>query len=255
MKDTIEQRLTAIEDNYHVKIVYACESGSRAWGFASKDSDYDVRFIYAHPADWYLSITKKRDVIEDINDGLLDINGWDIRKALGLLRNSNAPLREWLHSPIVYRSLDAIIQPVMELAQQSLMPASLCYHYVAMARKTFSIIQQGEKAKIKSYLYTLRPLLCCQWIIQHNTQPPMRIQVLLSEFLQNHTDEIRQYIDELIEKKSGGNESTHIERNQVFEGYIINQFVNIESRIPRNPKKQPIELFDQIFRQIVKEEL
>jgi len=103
---TILERLAAIEHTELVHILYACESGSRAWGFASPDSDYDVRFIYVRPRDWYLSIDleRRRDVIERPIEGVLDINGWDLRKALQLMRKSNPPLFEWLHSPLVYRA-------------------------------------------------------------------------------------------------------------------------------------------------------
>lgn len=94
MREEILKRLTDIEGEEDVKIFYACESGSRAWGFPSADSDYDVRFLYRHPEEWYLSVDleEKRDVIErPINDDL-DISGWDLRKALKLLRKSNPPL-------------------------------------------------------------------------------------------------------------------------------------------------------------------
>ena len=102
MEQAIKANLAEIEARENVRIVYACESGSRAWGFPSSDSDYDVRFIYLHPLEWYLSIVDKRDVIEDPITGQLDVNGWDLRKALQLFRKSNPPLFEWLNSPIVY---------------------------------------------------------------------------------------------------------------------------------------------------------
>jgi len=108
MISRIEQELSEIEIKYSVKIIYACESGSRAWGFASENSDYDVRFIYAHTKDWYLTIDEKRDVIEIPIDGDLDINGWDIRKSLMLLRKSNSPLLEWISSPNKYKNLNII---------------------------------------------------------------------------------------------------------------------------------------------------
>ncbi len=89
MERTIKAGLAEIEAQENVRIVYACESGSRAWGFPSSDSDYDVRFIYLHPLEWYLSIEKRRDVIERPITGVLDVNGWDLRKALQLFRKSN----------------------------------------------------------------------------------------------------------------------------------------------------------------------
>jgi predicted nucleotidyltransferase len=98
MRDEIQTRLAAIESEHGVRVLYACESGSRGWGFASPDSDYDVRFIYAHPLPWYLSVEPQRDVIELPISGDLDINGWELRKALKLLKSGNAPLMEWWDS-------------------------------------------------------------------------------------------------------------------------------------------------------------
>ena len=86
MRQEILQRLSDIEAKYDVKILLAVESGSRAWGFESKDSDYDVRFIYVHKKDWYLSLIEGRDVIEELDpDGVLDLAGWDLKKALLLM--------------------------------------------------------------------------------------------------------------------------------------------------------------------------
>ncbi|MEQ8169833.1 MAG: nucleotidyltransferase domain-containing protein, partial [Candidatus Eremiobacterota bacterium] len=102
MKEKIPGELKKIEDEEKVKIIYACESGSRAWGFPSKDSDYDVRFIYVHDHDRYLSVYDRKDVIERPVCDLLDINGWDIRKAMRLLQKSNAALMEWFQSPVIY---------------------------------------------------------------------------------------------------------------------------------------------------------
>jgi len=98
----IERRLNAIESDYGVKVLLACESGSRAWGFASDDSDYDVRFIYIQPTSWYLTVDleDRRDVIETPIEGVWDINGWELRKALKLFSKSNPPLLEWLQSTI-----------------------------------------------------------------------------------------------------------------------------------------------------------
>ena len=252
METSIQHHLSVIERKYRVRIIYACESGSRAWGFASKDSDYDVRFLYVHPTDWYLSVNEKRDVIEYINDRVLDINGWDIRKALRLLRRSNAPLREWLYSPIVYIALNEAIEPVKELAQQAFLPESLCHHYLAMAKKILFDIKEQDVVTMKSYLYTLRPTLCCQWIIEKNSQPPMLIHKLLSACFGGQPSELVHYITHLIELKMSGEESTLIERSEIFEAYLTKQSISLESKIPKNPSKQPLDAFDQVFRHIVK---
>ena len=93
----------AIEREQDTRLLFAVESGSRAWGFASPDSDYDVRFVYKRGMREYVRMREQRDVIELPIIGDLDINGWDIVKALTQFRKSNPSLLEWLHSPIVYR--------------------------------------------------------------------------------------------------------------------------------------------------------
>ena len=249
MKSRIEYELNEIEKNYNVKIIYACESGSRAWGFASANSDYDVRFIYTHPKDWYLTIAEKRDVIENPLDGDLDINGWDIRKSLILLRKSNSPLLEWISSPIKYRNVKPIMDAFVELSTVAFLPESSCYHYLSMAKNIISNFDDGEVVKIKSYLYSLRTILCCKWIIKRLNQPPMKIQDLLKEFLP--IGELREIVDNLIYVKSGGTESAKIKRSLQFEEYLKDQLNFLETKIPKNPKKIPIEKFDSVFQEIL----
>ena len=101
IKKRIDEELEAIESQNNVKILYACESGSRAWGFPSKDSDYDIRFIYIHRTEWYLRVdnSRLRDVIEKPIDDELDVSGWELRKALILFKKSNPAFIEWLNSP------------------------------------------------------------------------------------------------------------------------------------------------------------
>ena len=131
-----------------LKYYNACESGSRAWGFPSKDSDYDVRFIYVHNPNWYLSIDHKRDVIEipardPISipiDPLIDLSGWEITKALRLFRKSNPPLLEWLKSSIVYYQSYSTIDKIRELDKNIFSPTSCLYHYLHMAKGNFYVI-------------------------------------------------------------------------------------------------------------------
>ncbi len=251
MKNRIVKELNEIENNYDVKVIYACESGSRAWGFASEDSDYDVRFIYVHPKDWYLTIADKKDVIEIPFDGELDINGWDIRKSLKLLRKSNSPLLEWLSSPIRYRNVRPVMNALVELATDAFLPESSCHHYLSMAQNIIANVYDGEEVKIKSYLYSLRTILCCKWIMRRMNQPPMKIQDLLKEFLPS--GELRELADKLINVKSRGSESADIIRSLIFEEYFKKQLNFIESKIPKNLKKIPIEKFDSVFQEILLE--
>jgi hypothetical protein len=181
MRDKIDNELNTIEKSHDVKIILASESGSRGWGFPSCDSDYDVRFIYVNKMDWYLTIAEKRDVIELPIDNLLDINGWDLRKALQLMRRSNSPLFEWLCSPIRYRVWEKAVIKLEDLSKISFMPETSCYHYLSMVKKYIEEIEENEKVKLKTYMYAIRSVLCCKWIVAKLTQPPMNIFDLLAE--------------------------------------------------------------------------
>jgi predicted nucleotidyltransferase len=249
MKNRILKELDNIEQTHRVKIIYACESGSRAWGFASKDSDYDVRFIYAHSNDWYLSIAEKKDVIEIPVNAELDISGWDIRKSLRLLRKSNSPLHEWLSSPIIYKNVEAAVRPFCALSKRAFLPESSCHHYLSMARSSIAKFQDEGDIKIKSYLYAVRTLLCCKWIIEHMNQPPMLIQDLLKAYLP--TGKIRDFIDRLIELKENSPELTRIERSSRFEDYLNEEFRSLDARIPKSPEKITYKEFDAVFKEIL----
>src|SRR5690606_13214968 len=154
-----------------VRILFAIESGSRAWGFPSRDSDYDVRFVYARPLDWYLSVYEGRDVIECPVDGLLDLNGWDLKKALDLLRRSNPALMEWLSSPLRYLATPAG-DPFAPLAERPFPPVAACPPYPSTVREHVNRAAGPDRVRLKRYLYTLRPLLAARWVVEHGTQPP-----------------------------------------------------------------------------------
>ncbi|GAK53575.1 nucleotidyltransferase, predicted [Candidatus Moduliflexus flocculans] len=251
MKETILQKLADIEQQYGVTILYACESGSRAWGFASPDSDYDVRFLYVHPRDAYLAIHDPRDVIEFSDGGVLDISGWDIKKALHLLYKANAPLREWLTSPVVYRCDDAAMPPIFELMRDTFLPAPLCHHYLGMTTKRLMLIEETGEATGKAYLYALRTLFCCQWILRHNSQPPMVFDELLMEFLPDVRNELRQEIDRLLAAKKAGNEKTGIPRSKRLEQYLHAELQAAKTSLPPNLPPLDVERFNQVFQRVL----
>ena len=249
MENRIIEELNNIEKTHGVKIIYACESGSRAWGFASKDSDYDVRFVYAHPIDWYLSIVEKKDVIEIPVNEVLDICGWDIRKSLRLLRKSNSPLLEWLSSPIKYKNVQDAVRPFYALSKKAFLPESSCHHYLSMSKSRIAKIQNDQNVKIKSYLYAVRTILCCRWIIERLNQPPMRIQDLLNAFLP--AGKIRNFVDGLIDMKKNEFELIKIQRSLLFEEYLNEEFMTLEANIPKNTDKIPVQEFDSVLLEIL----
>lgn len=251
-KEIIEQ-LEQIEIEHRVKILLAVESGSRAWGFPSQDSDYDVRFLYCHKPDWYLSVFNKRDVIELPIDDLLDINGWDIKKALALLRQSNPALLEWLASPIKYIEISEAIEPLKELSQEAFLPLSSCHHYLSMARTHLKKIVQGEQVKIKKYLYSLRSVLCCRWVIEKGGQPPMLFDYLLNAFLPK--GELRSDVDALLAIKQDSNESDWVNRNLRLEKFLLEEVERLSFLLPEQPIKKEKDIFDQSFREILRSQV
>lgn len=183
MRAQIIEALRDIEQEHDVTVLFACESGSRGWGFASPDSDYDVRFIYVNRLPWYLTVTPRRDVIEVPISGDLDINGWDLRKALGLMRESNPTLLEWLRSPVVYRDDATAMLRFRELSEAVFSNARGWHHYSSMAKKNFREHLQADEVRYKKYLYVLRPLLAARWIRSHPGVPPMRFADLAQRTL------------------------------------------------------------------------
>ncbi|MGJ7500597.1 nucleotidyltransferase domain-containing protein [Variovorax sp. ZT5P49] len=195
MRAQIMEALRDIEAKHDVTVLFACESGSRGWGFASPDSDYDVRFIYVNRLPWYLTVMPRRDVIEVPISGDLDINGWDLRKALGLMRESNPTLLEWLRSPIMYRD-DAVAMPRFRALSEAVFSnARGWHHYSSMAKKNFREHLQADEVRYKKYLYVLRPLLAARWIRSQPGVPPMRF----ADLAQRTLDQVRDaaLIDEI----------------------------------------------------------
>ena len=249
MKATIVQALNRIEEEHQVKIILACESGSRAWGFPSRDSDYDVRFIYVHQKPWYLSIADKRDVIELPVDAILDINGWDLKKALQLMRKSNSPLLEWLCSPIQYRVWPEVYDRLVQLAKQAFLPKTACHHYLAMAKSSAEKLKGNERVKLKTYMYAIRPVLCCQWIVDHMEHPPMRIDDLLADVENDRP--FKDTVIQLIARKKEQTERDTVKRLDIIETYINQKIVELENNIPDNTPQPDQDLFDDVFRSIL----
>ncbi|MBQ8881827.1 MAG: nucleotidyltransferase domain-containing protein [Clostridia bacterium] len=178
----MNEKLNEIEKRENIKILHCVESGSRAWGFASPDSDYDVRFIYIRPQEFYLRLDEPRDVIEWQLDDTLDINGWDVKKALQLLNKSNPTLFEWNSSPIVYRTTDDW-QKISAVINDFFLQKAGLYHYLSTAKGNYREYLKGETVRLKKYFYVLRPILACKWILDKGTPPPMLFSTLMDECL------------------------------------------------------------------------
>lgn len=247
--ETIQEKLKEIEQQENVRIIHCVESGSRAWGFASPDSDYDVRFIYVRPLEFYLKLEKTRDVIEWQLDDTLDINGWDLKKALQLLHTSNPTLFEWNQSPIVYKTTEEW-QKVSEIINEYFLAKSGLYHYLSTAKGNYREFLKGDIVKLKKYFYVLRPLLACRWILGEKTPPPM----LFSELVDSYLDaSIKPAVEDLVRLKMQTPEIGEGKRIDILNDYIDRSIEEVEDAVKALPeeKKQGWDRLDSIFHEIV----
>ena len=248
MSDTekiIQQKLDEIEEKEHVRILHCVESGSRAWGFASPDSDYDVRFIYVREREHYLKLEQTRDVIEWQLDDTLDINGWDMQKTLRLLHKSNPTVFEWNSSPIVYRTSD-IWQSMDGLIKSCFDPKAGVYHYINTAASNSRAYLRGEQVKYKKYFYALRPILAAKWITEKRTPPPMLFEELVKAELD---DDMKPIVEMLTDLKVNSPEKAYGERIEELNNYININLERLNSAAENMPsdKIKDWQLLNEAF--------
>lgn len=245
----IMARLADIESTHGVRVLFACESGSRGWGFASPDSDYDVRFLYVHPLPWYLSVSDRRDVIEQPVSAVFDVSGWDLKKALALLRGGNATLIEWLDSPVVYRADQAFLAAMRAVAQAVHRPERSFHHYLHMARKNYREHLHGEAIKLKKYLYVLRPVLAAKWIEQGRGVAPMVFEQLVEALVADAA--LKRAIDELLAFKRQVPESEMGPPIPVIQEFLSQELVRLESVAPAKSEPGDAAVLDRLLFEVV----
>lgn len=234
MNALIEKSLREIEVSENVRILLAVESGSRAWGFPSPDSDYDVRFIYVRSLESYLQLNSVRDVIERPIDAVLDINGWDLRKTLMLLHGANPTLFEWFSSPILYRETEfsTRFKPIMAEYFSS---KKALYHYLRMAAGNYGEHLCGSSVRAKKYFYVLRPLLACRWILDFGVPPPMSFFELMKVELE---DALHPCVRQLLDIKMNAPEIREIPRIDALNAYIEENMEALRIRISALPEEK-----------------
>lgn len=252
MKKIIEVQLNNIEKENNVKILYAIESGSRGWGFESKDSDFDVRFIYVHPIEWYLNIFEGNDIIEIPIDEVLDINGWDLRKVMQLMYKSNPPLLEWLSSPIIYKENENFIRDLREIAEKYFNPVSVIYHYINLARKSFDGLSSRDSIKLKKLFYVIRPILSCMWVENYNTIPPMNLQAMMKEV--DIENKVKKIIDDLVIVKTDSIESDAINPPTELIKFLKEKLDYYDSYVKgiKNEKERDTSMLNEFFQKTLR---
>jgi len=251
MRRQIVNALKLLEIEKNIKIIYAVESGSRAWGFASENSDWDVRFIYVHQQDWYLDIDKQKDSIERMLPDDLDLSGWEIQKALRLYRKSNPSLMEWLQSPIVYLEEEDLMHEWRNLSKTYFNPKNELYHYLNMAKNTYQKYLEDENVKIKKYFYALRPLFACRWIVEKGTMPPVLFEEMLVDF---NNEEIRLIINELLIEKRSTNELGERPTITVLNAFLLSEIAFFTKYLEafKVPRKTDSKLLNDYFKTVLK---
>tara|TARA_A100000171_G_scaffold37012_1_gene35889 strand:- start:2519 stop:3286 length:768 start_codon:yes stop_codon:yes gene_type:complete len=253
MNKQIELELRQLEAEKDIKILYAVESGSRAWGFPSADSDWDVRFIYVHRPEWYLSIDEKRDNMEEILPNTIDLAGWELRKALKLFRKSNPPLLEWLRSPLVYLEQFSTANQIRTLTQEYFNPKSCLHHYLHMAEGNYREYLQGELVRVKKYFYVLRPILACKWIEAKHTMAPMEFQTLVDSLITDK--ELAKEIDSLLKRKKSGEELDKEPKIQIINDFVESEIKRLQQAVKEYDidKVPNTEKLDLVFRKTLYE--
>jgi uncharacterized protein len=256
IREEIMRRLGATEKNENVKILLAVESGSRAWGFASPNSDYDVRFIYARPKDWYVAVDfeEKRDVIEYAITDDIDLNGWDVRKALRLFWRSNPAFVEWIQSPIIYIQSGSFAQNVRALLPEIYACDRGIYHYRSMAKRTYRDHLCGEVVPLKKYFYVLRALLAVQWLEAYGTPAPIEFQKLL-HLLESRPD-LLAAIDALLEKKKAAQEMQLAPPVRILNEFIESKMERLENFMPEKlSRDKEMAKLNDIFHHVLQEKI
>lgn len=253
LRTEIAHRLTRLEQQENIHILLAVESGSRAWGFPSPDSDYDIRFLYIRPRNWYLKLQSGRDVVESPIEGEIDLNGWDIRKALLLLLKSNAVISEWISSPIRYRTDHPVIRQLALLADDVLDARALAHHYASLGRNAAERwLSSDGPVPVKKYFYALRPALAIRCLrLAPEQRPPMNLQTLMEHA--DLSESLKNDINGLVAAKARTHELGNTTRLPALENLIRDE-LSRAGELPARPGASAAHHMaqsDQIFLDLV----
>lgn len=245
MDAIIWAKLSEIEQSEHVKIILAVEAGSRAWGFSSPDSDYDVRFIYIKEKKEYLRLEEIRDSIDWQQDEHLDMEGWDLRKVLRMIYRSTPEIYEWFFSGIVYRETPEA-QELRKLLPEYFSITKCAQNYLHIASMVFRTYFRDDEVWQVKYFYLLRPMLQIQWMLEEKNVPPVQMEELVREKM---PDEWKGFILEILEKKKKSSELGKASRNKRLNQDIAETLREMERQIlsMKKEEKKSWDLLDQYF--------
>lgn len=248
----IDARLDDIQREHKVKLLLAIESGSRAWGFPSPDSDYDCRFLYLRPIDHYLTLFPERDVVETPLEGELDVNGWDLQKALKLLLKGNAVVIEWLTSPIIYKADRKFREDMINLAHEIADRSLVGRHYLHLGlRQRKAYFANDKEVGLKKIFYALRPAAALRWLRLHSEKAvaPMHFPTLMQE--SDVPADVADIVHALTEQKAKTRELGKGTLPKPVAAFIDKEFLLASELFETNPRPartEAVRLADQFFR-------
>ncbi len=255
-QESIDIHLRRLESQERFEILFACESGSRAWGFPSPDSDYDVRFIYVRPLREYLRLSPLRDNVNGfLDDNVFDYSGWDMGKTLKLFMAGNTSLYEWLRSPIIYRETGPCAQMLREAIPRWFSPIGGVHHYFKLASNSVEPLLNQSSYSVKKFLYVLRPLLCCHWIDLTRTMPPTEIFPMLD--MDGIPCAVKDEIKTLIVTKKELNEREQVTVSAKLHRFTLDFYKQMEQVVENSVKeydafqKADVESMDDLFWMLV----
>lgn len=258
MKAKIQNLLQQVEKDNNIKIIFAIENGSRSWGMASKDSDFDVRFVFKKQLNDYITLNPTKNVINfafdeklnpcDAQDSLIDMSGFDIFKYLKLLLASNPTTIEWLNSPIVYYGDNNL--SLRAYMKENFNQERLFKHYFSLFRHNYlEFIQQAKAITYKKYLYSMRGLLNALYVYEFDKIPPLDLRQTVKELENIIPPDIYKKIQEVIEIKSQGLERDVILRIPQFDAYFNIELQKEFSNF--NPRKPDVEVFNNYLQKLI----
>jgi predicted nucleotidyltransferase len=242
--------LENLMQQYSCRLLFAGESGSRAWGLQSTDSDYDVRFIYAHPAQWYFSIEDRHETIETVFPDDIDIAGYELRKALRLFSTCNLPLNEQITCPVFYGGEPAFLERLRALIPVYFNRNRALLHYTNIAAQAMPQIQ-GLAIGLHRVFYIIRPLLACEWIADQSSMPPTEFQKLLdADYL---TLPLLNEVTEIMQRKAIAvmvdRESLQLSKDLLYwMTESLNRHQESLRLLPPSPVAVPLEPLNELFR-------
>lgn len=258
MKQKITALLQNLEKEHNIKILFAVENGSRAWGMNSKDSDYDVRFVFYRPLNEYITFNKKEDVITIAFDenlqlhktqgSLIDMCGFDIFKYLKLLASSNPTTIEWLNSPIIHLGDNNI--ELKSYMGSNFSQEKLFHHYFSLFQNNYKIyIKDGKKITYKKYLYSMRGILNALYVLKFDKVPPILMRDTVRAMQCYIPEDIVSKLNEVIEIKSQGLEKETIQRISLFDEFFEQKLA--ETYTGFNKRKIDGKLFDNYLQKVL----